>query len=39
VFTLPHDAEPGRTVHLIVEARDDAELPLAAYQRVIVTVA
>jgi hypothetical protein len=38
-FTLPGDAAPGQTVHLIVEARDDAELPLAAYRRVIVTVA
>jgi Protein of unknown function (DUF1593) len=37
-FTLPPDAVPGQTVHLIVEARDDAELPLVAYQRVIVTV-
>ena len=38
-FTLPDDAVRGQTVHLILEARDDAELPLATYRRVIVTVA
>ncbi|WP_108250326.1 DUF1593 domain-containing protein [Planctomonas deserti] len=37
-FTLPPDATPGQTAHLVVEARDDAELPLATYRRVIVTV-
>ena len=38
-FTLPGDAEPGQTLHLILEARDDAALPLVTYRRVIVTVA
>jgi hypothetical protein len=37
-FTVPADAEPGQTLHLIVEARDDAELPLVTYRRVIVTI-
>lgn len=36
---LPDDAEPGQTVHLVAEARDDHPThPLAAWQRVIVTV-
>jgi hypothetical protein len=38
-FTVPDDATLGQTIHLVVEARDDAELPLVAYGRVIVTVA
>ncbi|MFD3443852.1 nucleoside hydrolase-like domain-containing protein [Microbacteriaceae bacterium 4G12] len=37
-FTLPPDAASGGTVHVVVEACDDAELPLATYRRVIVTV-
>ena len=36
---VPEDSEPGQTIHLILEARDDADLPLATYRRVVVTVA
>ncbi len=37
-FTLPPDAAAGGTVHVVVEARDGAEVPLVTYRRVIVTV-
>lgn len=36
--TVPSTARPGDTIHVIVEARDDAAYPLVAYQRVIITV-
>lgn len=38
-FTVPEDAKIGDTIHIIVEAQDDDELPITRYQRVIVTVA
>jgi hypothetical protein len=37
-FVVPEDAEPGQTIHLILEVTDDGELPLQSYQRVVVTV-
>jgi hypothetical protein len=38
-FTVPRDARPGDTIHLILEAEDSGAPPLTRYQRVIVTVA
>jgi hypothetical protein len=35
---VPDDAVPGETVHVLVEAEDDASRPLKAYRRVIVDV-
>jgi hypothetical protein len=35
---VPDDAAPGETVHVLVEAEDDAPRPLKAYRRVIITV-
>jgi hypothetical protein len=37
-FTIPADAAPGQTIHLILEATDNGSLPLTRYQRIIVTV-
>jgi Protein of unknown function (DUF1593) len=37
-MTVPGDARPGQTIHLILEARDDGEPALTSYQRVIATV-
>ncbi|MGD6748092.1 nucleoside hydrolase-like domain-containing protein [Streptomyces sp. BH106] len=37
-FTVPKDAEPGQTVHLILQATDDGTPALTHYQRVVVTV-
>lgn len=37
-FTVPEDAKLGDTIHIIVEAQDNGELPITRYQRVIVTV-
>jgi hypothetical protein len=34
---IPDDEVAGHTLHLILEVRDDAELPLKAYQRITVT--
>ena len=36
--TIPTDALPGQTIHIILEATDDGKPPLTRYQRVIVTV-
>ncbi|MCP5146457.1 MAG: DUF1593 domain-containing protein [Gammaproteobacteria bacterium] len=36
---VPTDAEAGQTLHIVIEASDDAPLPLTRYQRVIITVA
>jgi hypothetical protein len=36
--TVPQDAQPGETIHVIVEATDAAARPLKAYRRVNVTV-
>ena len=38
-FTIPRDARPGDTIHLILEVEDSGAPPLTRYQRVIVTVA
>lgn len=37
-FQIPVDAKPGQTIHLILEATDEADLPLTRYARVIITV-
>lgn len=37
-FTVPADAVPGQTIHLILEVTDDGSPALKHYQRVIVTV-
>ncbi|MFG6199004.1 nucleoside hydrolase-like domain-containing protein [Nonomuraea sp. JJY05] len=37
-FTVPADARPGSTIHVIVEVKDDGSPALTAYQRIIVTV-
>jgi hypothetical protein len=36
--SIPADARPGDTIHVIAEAVDDAPAPLKAFQRVILTV-
>lgn len=36
--TIPKDAVAGQTIHLILEATDDAKPALTRYQRVVVTV-
>ncbi len=38
VIVVPADAEPGQTIHMILEASDNAQLPLTRYQRVIITI-
>ena len=38
-FTVPADAQPGQTIHVIAEAKDDGAPALTSYQRVVVTVA
>ena len=37
-FTIPEDAKSGDTFHIILEVQDDGDIPLKAYQRVIITV-
>ena len=37
-FVVPADAQPGQTIHLILEVTDDGTPPLSSYQRVITTV-
>ena len=37
-FTVPEDAAPGATIHIVVEATDGGTPPLTRYGRVIVTV-
>ncbi len=37
-LTVPADAAPGDTIHVIAEARDDAPRSLKTYRRVILTV-
>jgi hypothetical protein len=36
--TVPANAAAGQTIHMILEASDNATLPLTRYQRVIITV-
>lgn len=37
-FTLPTDAEIGKTIHLILQASDDGNPKLTRYQRVVIVV-
>jgi hypothetical protein len=37
-LTVPQDAKPGATIHLIAEVTDDGSPPLTRYARVVVTV-
>jgi hypothetical protein len=37
-FTVPKDASPGETIHVILEVTDSGRPPLARYQRVIISV-
>ncbi|GAA1546691.1 DUF1593 domain-containing protein [Dactylosporangium maewongense] len=37
-FTVPADAQPGQTIHLILEVKDQAGKPMTRYARVVVTV-
>ncbi len=37
-FTVPADAKPGNTIHIILEGRDNGTPALTRYQRVVVTV-
>jgi hypothetical protein len=36
--TVPADAEPGQTIHMVLEATDRGAPPLTRYQRVVLTV-
>jgi hypothetical protein len=37
-FTVPDDAKPGDTIHIVCEVIDNGTPPLTRYQRVVVTV-
>lgn len=37
-FTVPADAKPGDTIHVVCEVTDDGAPPLTRYQRVVITV-
>jgi Protein of unknown function (DUF1593) len=37
-LTVPQNAQPGQTIHLILEVEDDGTPPLTSYQRVVATV-
>jgi hypothetical protein len=37
-FRLPDDAQPGQTIHIILEATDNGTPPITRYRRVIVRV-
>jgi len=37
-FTVPADAQPGQTIHAILEVTDNGTRPMTSYQRVVVTV-
>ena len=37
-FQVPNDAQPGQTIHVILEATDSGTPSLTRYQRVILTV-
>ncbi|MGW2093577.1 nucleoside hydrolase-like domain-containing protein [Promicromonospora sukumoe] len=36
--TVPSDARPGQTIHVIVQAEDDGSPSLTSYERVVITV-
>lgn len=38
-LTIPADAEPGSTIHILAKATDDGDHNLSYYQRIIITVA
>lgn len=38
LLTVPKDAQPGQTIHVIVQATDDGSPSLSRYARVVVTV-
>jgi hypothetical protein len=38
-FTVPNDAQPGQTIHIIAEATDAGEPALTRYERFVVTTA
>src|SRR5262249_28968849 len=37
-LTVPTDAQPGQTIHLILEVSDGGETPMVRYGRVVLTV-
>jgi hypothetical protein len=37
-FRVPNDAQPGHTIHVILEATDNGKPPLTRYQRLIVRI-
>lgn len=37
-FTVPEDAQPGDTLHMILEVQDDGDYNLKCYQRVVITI-
>ena len=37
-FRVPNDAQPGDTIHVILEATDNGTPPLTRYQRLIVRI-
>ncbi len=37
-LTIPNDAQPGDTIHILAEARDSGTPPLSHYARVVITV-
>jgi hypothetical protein len=37
-FTVPTDARQGQTIHLLLQVTDTAPLPLARYQRIVITI-
>ena len=37
-FTVPNDAKPGSTIHIVCEVTDNGTPPLTRYQRIVVTV-
>lgn len=38
IFRVPDDAQPGQTIHIVLEATDNGTPPLTRYQRVIVRI-
>ena len=36
--TIPKDALPGQTIHIVLEASDDGSPSFTRYQRIIITV-
>jgi Protein of unknown function (DUF1593). len=37
-FTVPKDAKPGQTIHMVMQATDDGEYNLVKYLRTVITV-